>query len=393
MTDIYDAPIILAAGGTGGHMFPAEALAQELRTRGRAVTLITDSRGAAFAASFGRIDVHVVAAQNPAGNVLSRLRAGLSLCKGTVQAIRLLRRQPPALVMGFGGYPALPAMAAALWLGAPTAIHEQNAVLGRVNRLLAYRVSGIAAAVDGLRGLRSIDQVKVTVTGNPVRADIAACHRRLYEAPTLDTPFNLLVFGGSQGARILSETVPAAIAMLPPGVSGRLRIVQQCRGADIELARRAYDRIDVEAELTDFIRDMPAQLSQAHLVIARSGATTVSELTAAGVPSILVPYPHHADQQQLANAQALADAGAAWVMSEAELTASALAKRLQNLLRNPQQLGVAAQAAHGLGRPDAAKSLADMVERLAPHKSEHPKRGGGGGCKVIPFFQSRRVAS
>lgn len=387
-----ESPIMLAAGGTGGHMFPAEALAQELRARGRAVALITDARGAAFAASFGRIDVHIVSAQNPTGSLLTKIRAGAMLAAGTLQAVRILRQQPPALVMGFGGYPALPAMAAALWLGMPAALHEQNAVLGRVNRLLAHRVSGIAASVEGLRGLRVIDQVKVTVTGNPVRADIAACHARSYAAPEEDAPFNLVVFGGSQGARILSEVVPAAIAMLPPGVSARLRIVQQCRAADIEQARRAYARTSVQVELTEFIRDMPVKLSAAHLVIARSGATTVSELTAAGAPSILVPYPHHADQQQLANAKALADAGAAWIMPEAELTAAVLAKRLQNLLRRPEQLTEAAAAARKLGKPEAVKALADMVERLAPRKSVAPKNGGGGG-KIIPFFGVRRVAA
>jgi len=391
MTEQNDVPIVLSAGGTGGHMFPAEALAQELRARGRSVALITDARGAAFASSFGRINVHVIKARNPAGNALAKLRAAASIVIGTFEALRLLRQNPPALVIGFGGYPALPAMAAAIWLGVPTALHEQNAVLGKVNRLIAHRVSGIAASVEGMRGLRAIDQVKVSVTGNPVRADIAASYGCLYDAPTLDAPFNLLIFGGSQGARILSETVPAAIAMLPPGVSTRLRIVQQCRGADLEQARKAYARTGVQVELTEFIRDMPAQLTRAHLVIARSGATTVSELTAAGVPSILVPYPHHADQQQLANAQALADAGAAWVMPEAEMTDAVLAKRLQNLLRNPQQLAVAAGAAHGLGRPDAVKALADMVERLAPRKAGLPKKGGGGGGKVIPFF--RRVAA
>ncbi len=392
MSEGNGAPIVLSAGGTGGHMFPAEALAQELRARGRTVALITDARGAAFASSFGRIDVHVVSAKNPAGNALAKLRAVVAIGIGALQALRLLRRQPPALVIGFGGYPALPAMLAATWLGVPTALHEQNAVLGRVNRLIAHRVSGIAASVEGLRGLRAIDQVKVSVTGNPVRADIAACHAQAYEAPAVDAPFNLVVFGGSQGARILSETVPAAIAMLPPGVSSRLRIVQQCRSADLAQAHAAYARTGVQVELTDFIRDMPAKLSQAHLVIARSGATTVSELTAAGVPSILVPYPHHADQQQLANAQALADAGAAWILPESDMTAAVLAKRLQTLLRNPQQLAVAASAAHALGRPGAVKALADMVERLAPRKAGHPKKGGGGGYgKVIPFF--RRVAA
>jgi UDP-N-acetylglucosamine--N-acetylmuramyl-(pentapeptide) pyrophosphoryl-undecaprenol N-acetylglucosamine transferase len=393
MNDLQDAPIILTAGGTGGHMFPAEALAQELRARGRTVMLITDTRGAAYAASFGNIETHVIAASNPAGNLWVKIRAAAAIGIGVVQAWRVLRRRPAALVVGFGGYPALPAMAAAIWLGVPTALHEQNAVLGRVNRLIARWVTRIAASVDDLRGLRAIDRVKVTVTGNPVRAGIAACHGRVYEAPQLDAPFNLVIFGGSQGARILSDAVPAAAAMLPPGVSSRLRVVQQCRSDDLERVRMVYARAGVQAELMEFISDMPAKLANAHLVIARSGATTVSELTAAGVPSILVPYPHHADQQQLANAEALASVGAAWVLPEAELTSSALAKRLQNLLRNPQQLAVAAAAAHGLGRPDAARALADMVERLAPRNSAYPGSGGGGNGssnKVIQLF--RRAA-
>jgi len=391
MNENFDAPIILTAGGTGGHMFPAEALAQELRARGRRVALITDKRGAAYAASFGDVETHVIAASNPAGNLWAKIKAAAALAKGAVQAWRVLRRQPAALVIGFGGYPALPAMAAAIWLGVPAALHEQNAVLGKVNRLITRRVAGIAASVDGLRGLRAIDRVKVTVTGNPVRAGIAACHQRAYDAPTLDSPFNLVVFGGSQGARILSEVVPAAIAMLPPGVSARLRIVQQCRSADLERVRTVYERAGVQAELVEFISDMPERLARAHLVIARSGATTVSELTVAGIPSILVPYPHHADQQQLANAEALASMGAAWIMPDAQFTSSALAKRLQNLLRNPQQLAVAAAASHDLGRPDAARALADMVERLAPRKIAAPGTGGGGGFgKVIPLF--RRAA-
>lgn len=391
MNENIDAPIILTAGGTGGHMFPAEALAQELQARGRRVALITDMRGVAYTAAFGDMETYVIAAGNPAGNIWAKIRAAAALARGAVQAWRVLRRQPAALVIGFGGYPALPAMAAAIWLGVPAALHEQNAVLGRVNRLIARRVAGIASSVEGLRGLRAIDRVKVTVTGNPVRAGIADCYQRLYDAPTLDSLFNLVIFGGSQGASILSEVVPAAIAMLPPGVSARLRIVQQCRSADLERVHTVYARAGVRAELVEFISDVPERLAHAHLVIARSGATTVSELTVAGIPSILVPYPHHADQQQLANAEALASMGAAWIMPDAQFTSSALAKRLQNLLRNPQQLAVAAAASHDLGRPDAARALADMVERLAPRKTVAPGTGGGGGFgKVIPLF--RRVA-
>ncbi len=390
MTRFGETPILLAAGGTGGHMFPAQALAHELRARGRNVMLITDVRGAAYATTFGRIDVHVVAARNPSGNLASKARALFDLGLGAFQARALMRRLAPQVVVGFGGYPSLPAMLAAIWLGVPACIHEQNAVLGRVNRFLAHRMSGIAAAVEGMQGMRPIDQVKVTVTGNPVRAGIAALHGRVYHAPEENGQFNLVVFGGSQGAKVLSDVVPAAIAMLPPAALARLNIIQQCRAVDIEQVRQAYARASVPAELCDFIRDMPERLRTAHLVIGRSGATTVSELTTAGVPSILVPYPHHADQQQLANARALSAAGAAWLLPEAEFTPVELAKRLQHLLRRPSQLADAAIAAARLGRPDAAKALADMVERLAPRKSNAPS---GGGDKEIPFSGICRVAA
>lgn len=390
MTRLGDSPIVLAAGGTGGHMFPAQALAIELRARGRLVTLITDMRGAGYAGGFGQIGVHVVAARNLPAGVAAKAGAAFELGLGAFQSLRLLRQLAPAVVAGFGGYPSLPAMAAAIWLGVPTCIHEQNAVLGRVNRLLAHRASFIAASVAGMQGMRAIDQAKVTVTGNPVRAGIAAWHGRAYQAPEEDGQFNLLVFGGSQGATVLSEAVPDAIAMLPLAARARLNILQQCRAGDLARVRHTYARAGVAAELVEFIRDMPERLGTAHLVIARSGATTVSELSVASVPSILIPYPHHRDQQQLANARALAGAGAAWLMQESELTAAELAKRLQQLLRRPALLSVAAAAAGGLGRPDAAKALADMVERIAPRKSNGP---AGGGDKVLSFLGVRGVAA
>ncbi len=391
MMGFSESPIVLAAGGTGGHMFPAQALAQELLARGRNVVLITDSRGAAYAGAFGRTDVHVVAARNPAGNLVAKLQAVFSLAMGVFQAVRILRRVAPSVVVGFGGYPSLPGMLAAILLGVPSCIHEQNAVLGRVNRLLAYRASGIAASVAGMQGMRAIDQAKVTVTGNPVRAEIAACHGRAYHPPETESQFNLLVFGGSQGAKILSDAVPVAIAMLPPAALSRLRIVEQCRAVDVDRVREAYEHIGVNAQVKDFIRDMPEQLSVAHLIISRSGATTVGEITVAGAPSILVPYPHHGDQQQLANARALASAGAAWLMPEAELTAAELAKRLQQLLRRPALLSEAAAAARELGRPEATKALADMVERLAPEKTDRPN--GGGGEKILSLTRIARVAA
>lgn len=358
--------VMLCAGGTGGHIFPAQALAQELRRRGVPIGLITDRRGAAYATVFGAASLSVIAARNPSGRLRAKLAAVFALSWGTLQSLLILARSRPAIIVGFGGYPALPGLLAAIILRIPTVIHEQNAVLGRVNRLLAKRVQAIAASVDGLSGLGGADPAKITVTGNPVRAEIASCHTVPYTAPTDDDTINIVIFGGSQGARIFSDMVPAALASLPLAVRRRVRVLQQCRAESLEAVKKQYAHTAIDAELHSFIRDMPAALSSANLVIARSGATTISELMVAGRPSILVPYPHHADQQQLANARQLVQAGAAWLMEENSMTPAALAKLLQKLLRHPERLAAAAGAARRLGRPNAAEALADLVMSRVP---------------------------
>jgi UDP-N-acetylglucosamine--N-acetylmuramyl-(pentapeptide) pyrophosphoryl-undecaprenol N-acetylglucosamine transferase len=390
------APIVLAAGGTGGHMFPAQALAIELMARGRQVAVITERRGAEYLRADTRIAVHVVTAGAPSGGRVADRAHGLAaLARGTAQARRLLRAIRPAAVVGFGGYPSLPGMAAALWLGLPTCLHEQNAVLGRVNRRLAPWVDVIAASFPGLPAvfpnLRPSDAAKVTVTGNPVRDAIAAARGLGFPRADAGDDLRLLVFGGSQGARILSEVVPQALALLPPALQRRLQITQQCRPEDMDRVATVYRKSGLRAELTSFIADMPQQLARAHLVISRAGASTTSELAVVGRPAILAPYPHAMDDHQSANARALAEAGAAWILPDRDLTPVTLAKHLQPLLAHPERLAEAAAQAARLGRPDAAGALADLVEHLtAAATSGRPtRRGAPRGW----FFARRREAA
>lgn len=387
------APIVLAAGGTGGHIFPAQALAAELMARGRSVAVITERRGAEYLRAELRIAVHVVTAGTPAGRRMADRAYGLAeLARGTVQARGLLRAIRPAAVVGFGGYPSLPGMAAALSLGLPTCLHEQNAVLGRVNRRLAARVDAIAASFPGLPlafpNLRPVDASKVTVTGNPVREAIVAARSLGFPRAAADDDLRLLVFGGSQGARILSEVVPQALALLPPALQRRLRIAQQCRPEDMDRVAAAYRNSGLRAELTSFIADMPQQLARAHLVISRAGASTTSELAVVGRPAILAPYPHAMDDHQSANARVLAEAGAAWILPDRDFTPVTLAKRLQPLLAHPERLAEAAARAARLGRPDAAGALADLVEHVtaAATNGRPARRGAPRGW----FFARRR---
>lgn len=354
--------VVLAAGGTGGHVFPADALAGALMERGYAVALITDKRGGSYGGTLGRLDTHRISAGQITGRgPLKRLRGLVELALGTVQARRLLGRLRPAAVVGFGGYASIPTMIAAAWAGVPTVIHEQNAVLGRANRVLAPRVTRIARSFETIKAIRSQDAERAVMTGNPVRAAIAALAGRPYYAPTDDGTLHILVTGGSQGATVFSRVVPAAVALLPEWAKRRLVIAQQARPADIEEARRAYDAARFDAELKTFFDDMPARLAAAHLVICRSGASTCAEITAAGRPAILVPYPHATDDHQTANARALEAAGAAWLIPEPEFTPAALAERLLALLESPAALAMCATYARGLGRPDAASRLAEVV--------------------------------
>jgi UDP-N-acetylglucosamine--N-acetylmuramyl-(pentapeptide) pyrophosphoryl-undecaprenol N-acetylglucosamine transferase len=353
--------VVLAAGGTGGHMFPAEALARELLGRGLHVALVTDRRGQAFGERLPGVALHRIRVGRFGAGLMSKVIGVAELALGTLEASRLLRKLAPAAAVGFGGYPSVPTMLAATRLGVPTLVHEQNAILGRANRLLASRVRCIATSFPEVGAIRPADRDRVIETGNPVRPAIAAERGAAYLAPRSDGPFQILVLGGSQGARVLSEVIPAACAKLPEALRRRLRLMQQARAEDIEAVRRAHAATGVAAELTTFFDDVPARLARAHLVISRSGASSVSEIAMVGRPAILVPYLHAADDHQTANAQALAAVGGAWVIAQAAFTAEILADRLGTLMAAPEALARAAAAAHALGRPDAARALADLV--------------------------------
>ena len=359
-------PIILATGGTGGHVFPAEALAGELLGRGRSLVLVTDSRGAGFGGALGALPTYTVSAGSPAvGGLLRRARGLLSTVNGTLHARRMLEWMQPAAVVGFGGYASLPTVFAATLRRIPTVLHEQNAVLGRANRLLAPRVSSIALTFPATAKLRANDQPKVEIVGNPVRVDIRAVRASEYSPPASASPFHLLVMGGSQGASIFSSLVPSALAGLPPEARARLRVVQQCRPEDLSVVTSRYGAAGIAAELGAFFADVSKRLSVAHLVISRSGASTVSEIAVAGRPATFVPFPYATDDHQSANARALTAAGGGWTLPQRDLTAEALRRHVAHLMDCPAELAAAAASARALGRPDAVRALATLVETVA----------------------------
>lgn len=359
-------PIVLATGGTGGHMFPALAVADELLLRDRHPVVVTDERGAGRTAFDPRVDVRVVRTGTFTGRTaLGKARGFADIAAGCWAARRVLREVAPAVAVGFGGYPSLPTMLAAAYGGTRTMIHEQNAVLGRVNRLLASRVDSIAVAYPSARRPSPGALAQAAAVGNPVRDAVAAVREVPYTIPDETAPLELLVFGGSQGAAVFSDVVPRALIELPERYRARLRVTQQCRPEDLERVERAYAAAGIDADLSAFFADLPARLTVAHAVIARAGASTISELTVAGRPGVLVPYPHATDDHQTANARALADEGAAWLMPERRLSPRALAETLERLFGNPRLLADAARKAHGLGRPGAARELANAVCRMA----------------------------
>ena len=360
--------IVLATGGTGGHVFPAEALATELAAREYRLALFTDRRGGAYSGVLGDLETHRIRAGGVAGkNILALLQSGPELAIGLFQARGLLKRLQPSVVVGFGGYASVPTMLAGCLGNYPTAIHEQNAVLGRANRLLAPRVDRIGTCFDAVEGLPTDAAGKVTKTGMPVRPAVIDFQGAPYPELADEGNFHLLVIGGSQGARVLSDVVPAALSALPDGIRNRLRVVQQCRPEDLKRVRAAYDKTDVQAELASFFDDVPARLAAAHLVIGRAGASTVAELTTVGRPSLLIPYPYAADDHQSRNAHAVDEAGAGWLLPEPAFTADALRSRIESLLGMPVILERTAANARALGHPEAAKSLADMIGALIPN--------------------------
>ena len=357
--------IILAAGGTGGHMIPAHALAAELTRRGSGVALITDERGARIPGLFDGVPVHVLPAGRLGGGPIGWMKAAMAVLKGRRQAKSLYREFRPDAVVGFGGYPAFPALLAASAARIPTILHEQNAVLGRVNRLLAGEAQAIATAYPEVERLKPAYAGKVALVGNPVRDAVA----RLGEVPLPPfdevAPLKILITGGSQGASVLGTVVPAGLGALESSIRHRLQVVQQCRPDDIDTVRASYAALRIPAELMTYITDMPAKLAESHLVIARAGASTIAELTAAGRPAILVPLPSATDDHQTANAREMAKAGGARMIAQDEFTPETLARQIEALAHDPEALANAAARSLSVGRPNAASDLADLIERVA----------------------------
>jgi len=356
--------VALAAGGTGGHMFPAQALARELAALGYRVALITDRRGQAFGDRAG-VELHRIRAARIEAGLKGKIVAVAEMALGTLGAQRLLKRLGPACVVGFGGYPSVPTMIAASRLEVPTLIHEQNALLGRANRLLARRVRRIATSFAHTNGIAKSHVAKVVLTGNPVRPAIALMRGVGYPAVNADAPFRILVLGGSQGARIMSAVVPHGLALIDDGPRRRLEVAHQARPEDLEAVRRTYRDAGIAAESASFFDDVPARLASAHLVVSRAGASSVAEIATVGRPAILVPFAAAAEDHQTQNARALAAEGAAWIMTEPDFTAGALAAQLAGLMADPARLTAAAAAAAALGRPQAARDLANLVEQMA----------------------------
>src|SRR4051794_22397330 len=358
--------ILLAAGGTGGHLFPAEALGVELMKRGMAVRLVTDARALRYSGLFTTDMIDVVPSETARGrNPLSLARTGLTLAAGTAAAFKLMRKLKPKAVVGFGGYPTLPPLMAARLCRIPAVIHDSNAVLGRANRFLAGGVDAIATSLPGVLAKDAALAAKTENTGTPMRPAIVAAAALPFALSAPDGPLRLLVVGGSQGARVMSDIVPSAIERLEPALWARLRLVQQVREEDFSRVRAVYDRLKIDAELAPFFGDLPARLAASHLVISRSGAGTVAELGAVGRPSILVPLPGSIDQDQFANAGVLADARGAIRIAQADFSPYRLAAELSQLAAEPARLTAMAAGARTVGRLDAAERLADLVVKVA----------------------------
>ncbi len=354
---------VLAAGGTGGHLIPAFALATELERRGHHVALITDARGAAIPGKPASLTAHVLPAGRLQGkNPLSWIKGAKAILEGRSMALRLFDSFEPSAVVGFGGYPALPALMAATSARVPTIIHEQNAVLGRVNRFLAGKVDAIATAYREVDRLSPKHAGKLHLVGNPVRDEVLALRERPFPAFTAEGLLRVLVTGGSQGARVLSEVVPDGLSMLQPALRARLQVIQQCRPEDIEAVRARYTGHGIPAELATYFEDMADRLADAHLFIGRAGASTIAELTAVGRPAILVPLPIATDDHQAANAREMAASGGARSIRQEKFTAVELAKQIQAMAQHPETLANAAHASWNCGYPNAARDLADLVE-------------------------------
>lgn len=364
--------VLVAAGGTGGHLFPAEAASAALRARGLEVELLTDTRAAKYGGTFPARAIHEIAAATPSGkSLLLRARAALVLGAGTFQARRLIRRLRPAAVVGFGGYPTVPPLLAASLANVPTILHEANAVMGRANRFLAPRVDLVAKGFEALGGVGADIAAKARLTGNPVRPMVLEAAKLAFPS-SADGHLRLLVTGGSQGARIMSDIVPAAIELMPEVARQRIVLVQQARGEDLARVRETYARLGIQAEVEPFFADLPLRIARSHLVIGRAGASTVSELAVIGRPAILVPLPHSLDQDQAANARQFAACGAGTVIEQSAFSPQWLATFLLGALSDPEGLARRAAEAKQTGIVDAADRLANLVLETIATRRKNP---------------------
>ena len=360
--------ILLAAGGTGGHLFPAEALAHELTERGYQVHLATDSRAGRFAGNFPAVAAHEISAATIGSkHPLALAKSFWTIWRGAREAGRLIGKIGPKVVVGFGGYPTLPPVWAATRRKVPTLIHEQNAVMGRANKALAARVSAIAGGF--LPEDVGAYAAKTVTTGNPVRPAVIEAATVPYNVPTAQGPLDLLVFGGSQGAQFFSQAIPPAIDLLPAAIRTRLHVTQQARPEDEAAVKAAYAKLGVSVEVAPFFTDMAQRIARAHLIISRSGASTVSEVAAIGRPALLVPYPYALDHDQAANAAALAASGGAQVHAQANLSPQSIATLIRSLFDAPEKLETMAAAAKSAGKPEATRLLADLVQAIADGES------------------------
>jgi len=355
--------LVIAAGGTGGHMFPAQALAEAMLNKGWRVKLPTDARGARYTGGFPHSTeiVELQSATFARGGLIAKAMVGPKIAAGIMGAVAMMQRDKPAAVVGFGGYPSIPALGAATILGLPRMIHEQNGVLGRVNQIFAKRVANVACGVwptdlpEGTNGV---------YVGNPVRAAILERQGAPYIPPG-DYPMSILVIGGSQGARILSDVVPGAIAELPDPILANLRVSQQARDEDGDRVRAIYAQNGIAADVQPFFHDVPKRISEAQLVISRSGASTIADLTVIGRPSILIPFAAAAGNHQTANARGLVEAGGAIRIPESKLDIPTLSQHIATVLKQPQGAVQMAHAALSVGMPDATDRLVQLVEALA----------------------------
>lgn len=374
--------VILAAGGTGGHIFPAMAVAEALLSRGYTISLFTDSRGINFRKILSEVTVHRVAASGSGRGIFSKTKAAFSMGLGTFQARGLLHKLSPCCIVGFGGYSSAPTVIAATMNGVPTVIHEQNACLGRANRLVASRVSVIATSFKKTQGIALKNAQKVVLTGNPVRRSFSQLRAQNYPSIDLnEEAIQILVLGGSLGAKVFSDVVPRAIAEMPENLRRRFVIVQQCRSEDIDRVHKTYKEAGVKQNLETFFENVSEQMAAAHIVISRAGASTIAELAEVGRPAILVPYPHAVDDHQTANARAVDDRRAGWHIPQEDFTSEYLTKHLERFVALPDKLLSAAEIAKSCGGRNSANAVADQVDLIS---LDRPNGGASANAKTVP---------